>query len=102
LRVKDKFGDNGISGLAIVHFKDNVADLDTFLLSCRVLGRNIEQDFLSEILRILKDETNVTVFEGKYVKTLKNGQVSDFFDNIGFQLTRDAVDFKTYSLDINL
>src|SRR5690606_26246470 len=48
--VRDKFGDNGITGFCIVNYSEKrLATIDTLLMSCRILGRNIEFQFLEEV-----------------------------------------------------
>jgi FkbH-like protein len=47
VRVRDRFGDNGIVGVVIVHDEEDVSDIDTFLLSCRVISRGVETSILS-------------------------------------------------------
>ena len=50
LSVKDKFGDSGITGLIIIKFENkSTVEIDSFLMSCRVLGKNIENEFLKVI-----------------------------------------------------
>ena len=46
LNLQDKFGDYGITGVCIVKVVGGIADVDTFLLSCRILGRYVEKVFL--------------------------------------------------------
>lgn len=83
LSVSDRFGDNGITGLIIVLKKGEKAVIDSFLLSCRILGKGIENIFLAEILSRLKTE-NIETVEGRYIPTLKNAQVADFYKKVGF------------------
>ena len=45
LSVSDRFGDFGITGVAILETDDSITSIDTFLLSCRILGRKIEEQF---------------------------------------------------------
>jgi FkbH-like protein len=73
--VADKFGDNGITGCVIVCG----SEIDTFLLSCRILGKGIEIAFANTIFGILKDMGS-NVITAKYIPTAKNMQVSDFYD----------------------
>ena len=47
VRVRDRFGDNGIVGVVIVHDGDDVSDIDSFLMSCRVISRGVETSILS-------------------------------------------------------
>lgn len=82
LAVKDRFGDNGITGLCLVTESGNI---DTFLMSCRVLGKQIEDVFLSEIFARLVN-ANKTQITAQYIPTLKNIQVSDFYDKNGLEV----------------
>jgi len=90
-KVVDKFGDMGIVGVVIV--KENV--IDTFLLSCRVLGRKIEE----KIIQIVQDEVGKRTLRGIYLKTAKNGQVEDLYDRLGFQIVYSDEKRKEYVLD---
>ncbi|KUO66289.1 MAG: hypothetical protein APF84_17820 [Gracilibacter sp. BRH_c7a] len=82
--VTDKFGDNGIVGVCIVNLAGVVAYIDTFLLSCRVLGRNIEYCLLSSIIHILekKDIQRIVAY---YIETPKNEANKDFYQIAGFK-----------------
>jgi FkbH-like protein len=83
--VSDKFGDNGITALAIVKIVGENANIDTFLMSCRILGRGVEKAFLSYIINKLY-EKGITTIEASYMPTEKNIQVNDFYENNGFEL----------------
>lgn len=83
LKVSDRFGDMGIVGTCILRFEGAVAIIDTLLLSCRALGRGIEQLFLREMLRAAFVRGARRVF-GQYLPTTKNAQVADFFPRLGF------------------
>jgi len=84
LSLKDKFGDSGIVGTCILHFKDNEAIFDSFLLSCRVLGRNVENVFITQALQVAKDR-GCTRAIGEYFATPKNAQVDSFYALQGFE-----------------
>jgi len=87
IRVSDCFGDNGISGVAIINSCGlNNWSIDTFLLSCRILSREIETAFLSQIIKILKSK-NGAVLYGEYIKTKKNDLVKNFYQDHGFVLS---------------
>jgi FkbH-like protein len=81
--LKDKYGDFGITGVSIVKLSDNKAYIDTMLMSCRVIGRNVEKKFIQLILEDLKSK-NIDEVNATYIKTQKNIQVEDFFEDIGF------------------
>ena len=83
IKLSDKFGDSGIVGTCILKYVDNEAIIDTFLLSCRVIGRGVEKIFLSEVLNLLKIR-GVDFAIGEYSPTKKNKQVEFFYKNQGF------------------
>jgi FkbH-like protein len=80
---EDKFGKEGIIGCAIVQIENEKTVIDTFLLSCRVLGRNVENDFLKYILLELKQK-GIKRVEGIYHATAKNSAAENFYVNNGF------------------
>ena len=85
-QTKDKFGDNGITGVYIVN--KNHADkewlIDTFLLSCRVMGRGIEDVMLGYILNKAKEEGVVKV-KAEFIPTKKNKPCEQLLPNFGFK-----------------
>ena len=85
-QVEDKFGDNGITGAFIVRKDNNSSewDIDTFLLSCRILGRGVEDAIMSFILNEAKKE-GVAKIKGQYIPTKKNKPCEDFLYNYGFK-----------------
>jgi len=85
LSVKDKFGDSGLTGAAVVSLVGNDAHIDNLFLSCRILGRKIENTFMEQILLSLKEESleNVTA---AYNKTPKNQLVENFYESVGFSV----------------
>jgi FkbH-like protein len=98
--VRDKYGDYGITGLAIIRLTGVTASVDTLLMSCRVLGRNIELRFIDEIVKNLLG-AGIVNLEGFYYKTLKNQQVELFFDKIGFNLIQTNTDQKKYLCELH-
>ena len=106
ISVADKFGDNGISGCIIVKPtpspspQEGKLEIDTFLLSCRILGKGIEMAFLKKILFFLKEAGIVSV-KADYYPTAKNVQVKDFYDRCGFLCVAEEADGKkAYVLDL--
>lgn len=83
LSVKDRFGDNGIVGLSIVEYANGTAVIDTFLMSCRVLGRRVEDAFLSVIAR-RASARGAERLRGQFIPTAKNQQVAAFYPARGF------------------
>lgn len=85
LSVKDRFGDNGITGAVLLRPIDGGYEIDSFLLSCRILGKGIEEVFLSGILNILRNR-GVKLVKASYIPTAKNMQVSGFYERTDFVL----------------
>lgn len=100
ISVRDKFGDNGITGAVILNLKDDKAFIDTLLLSCRILGKGIENAFIKTILNDLSAKGIVAV-EGQFIPTTKNGQVNDFYDRVGFDIRCESDGVKTYIMPLN-
>ena len=83
LSVADRFGDSGITGLAITVCEGPEAELETLLLSCRLLGRRVEDAFLAVLARRARDRGARTLV-GRYEPTERNRQVADFYAERGF------------------
>jgi FkbH-like protein len=101
--VSDKFGDSGLTGVAIV-VQDaqhpETAIIDSLLMSCRIIGRNIEYVFLNHIIQDIKARGYKKI-KASYVPTKKNAQVLSFYESRGFELLTTNTDgVKEYQLDI--
>lgn len=96
MSVSDKFGNNGITGCILV----DGTEIDSFLLSCRILGKGIEFAFLNSVLTLLRNRGVLQVV-AKFIPTAKNAQVADFYDHCGFSVTnQEEKGETTYSLDL--
>jgi len=93
VRLADKFGDLGMIGVVICRpsAKDRATwEVDTWLMSCRVLGRQVEQAMLSKVLGEAR-KAGVRRVVGTYIPTAKNGMVADHYGKLGFrQVDGDA------------
>jgi len=87
LRLVDRFGDNGTVGLAIARREGDDRILDTYLMSCRVLGRTVEQTFLSWLARRAR-AAGARRLVGLYAPTKKNEPFARFFESWGMRLER--------------
>ena len=83
-QIEDKFGDNGITGVFIIKKENSEWLIDTFLLSCRVMGRKVENAILDYILQKAK-ETGVNILKGEFIPTNKNTPSESFFSDYGFK-----------------
>ncbi|OMP79330.1 non-ribosomal peptide synthetase [[Flexibacter] sp. ATCC 35208] len=84
IHVRDRFGDYGFVGLLIREHREHELLLHSFLLSCRVLGRGIEQVILSELKNICQ-EKNVHVITAAFVETSRNAPIRQFLESWGKQ-----------------
>ncbi|MFA6401513.1 MAG: HAD-IIIC family phosphatase [Salinivirgaceae bacterium] len=85
LEYEDKFGKEGIVGEAIVEVSNNIAIIDTYLLSCRVIGKNVEYNFLREIGIFISEKfPEIETIRGCFIPTSKNILTKDFYLNAGF------------------
>jgi FkbH-like protein len=99
--VEDKFGDNGKVVVVILERKDNhIVELDTFLMSCRVMGKFIEDHILQFIENRLK-EGGYKEFRTFYRKTNRNEPVSNLFDRLKYQVNQSDETHKEYSKSLN-
>ncbi|MDO5341421.1 MAG: HAD-IIIC family phosphatase [Bacteroidia bacterium] len=95
--VADKFGDNGITGCIMV---TPDGEIDTFLLSCRILGKGIEVAFIKKILSLLKTDGQFFIC-AKYIPSLKNVQVKEFYEKCGFTCVSESKDgTKNYEIKL--
>lgn len=100
ISVADKFGDNGITGEIIVRTDGDVAEIDTFLLSCRILGKKIEHAFINAVLNKLKTQ-GIRHVKASFIPTAKNSQVAGFFDSLGFSLVKEQDGNKKYLFELS-
>ncbi len=86
-RLLDRFGDNGIIGLVIGKLNDDLdLDLDTWLMSCRVLGRQVEAAMLNAVVDRAR-RLGAVALVGTYRPTAKNAMVKDHYLRLGFEQT---------------
>ena len=89
LSVKDKFGDNGITVASIITFENDSADIDSFLLSCRILGRGVETAYIDFLINKLYDK-GIKTLTAHFILTQKNRQTEFFYEKNGFTLLRTS------------
>jgi FkbH-like protein len=83
--LEDKFGDNGMICVVILKEADQRSlFIDTWLMSCRVLKRGMENFVLNTIVRHAK-EAGYDFIKGEYIPTAKNEMVREHYSNLGFQ-----------------
>ena len=85
IRLADTFGDNGMISVLICRRIDDAWDIDTWLMSCRVLGRKVEQAVLAELVEQARAR-GVRRLVGSYLPTEKNKLVENHYEKLGFEL----------------
>tara|TARA_Y100000996_G_scaffold111653_1_gene82656 strand:- start:162 stop:1907 length:1746 start_codon:yes stop_codon:yes gene_type:complete len=83
-QVLDKFGDNGITGVYIIKKNDKSWLIDTFLLSCRIMGRGVENAILSQIL-LDAQKNGIDEIQAEFIPTQKNQPAENFLSDFGFK-----------------
>jgi FkbH-like protein len=91
-RLVDRFGDNGLISAMILlpdPQADDVLEIDTWVMSCRVFGRQLEWEAMNIAVETAR-RAGVRAFRATYLPTPKNGVVSDLYASLGFSLTHEA------------
>jgi FkbH-like protein len=83
-RYEDRLGDEGTIGLAVIDRREGV--LRNLLLSCRVIGRGVEDELLAFCLDLLREEGHRTA-EARFVASGRNEPASGFLESHGFVLS---------------
>ncbi|HWF20270.1 MAG TPA: HAD-IIIC family phosphatase [Verrucomicrobiae bacterium] len=86
--LKDRFGDNGLISVVILEILGNEFFVDTWLMSCRVLGRGVEEFVLNAIMAKAR-ERGIKRIIGEYLPTLKNKMVENHYLKMGFAVEAD-------------
>jgi FkbH-like protein len=97
IRLKDRFGDHGLISVVIAKKTVGTMEVDTWLMSCRVLKRQVEAEALNELVRLAKLR-GCTKIVGVYLHTAKNEMVCDFYGNMGFTLTVENENSREFEL----
>lgn len=84
VKLRDKFGDNGlISVVVLKKLGDREAAIDTWIMSCRVLKRDVEKFVLNELVKLCIED-DIHTLRGERIPTAKNVLVKDHYKNLGF------------------
>jgi FkbH-like protein len=100
VRVKDRFGDNGLVGVMITKSNGEVCEIDTMLLSCRVIGRTVETAMLGFLSDVSKS-AGVRELQGWFIPTKKNAPVRELFPSHGFAQIRSENEATLWSLNLS-
>jgi FkbH-like protein len=99
IRVRDRFGDHGVVGVAIAHDQGGQCEVDTFLLSCRVIGRTVETALLAHIAKCAA-ERGCRRIVGWFLPTRKNAPARDFYPQHQFELVEQNANGSLWAFDL--
>jgi FkbH-like protein len=94
INLRDKFGDFGLISVVMLVLDGATLEIDTFLMSCRVLQRGVEQLAMNRIFALAR-ELGASQVRGRYLPTAKNAMVKDFYQQFGFARVAGADDGAT-------
>ena len=92
--LTDKLGDNGLISVVILRQRPPVMEIDSWLMSCRVLGRGVEQYAMNQVVALAQARA-CEVLVGAYIPTAKNGMVNEFYQQFGFERGEEREDGAT-------
>jgi len=99
--LADRFGDSGLVSVVILRRDGDVLGVDSWVMSCRVLGRGVEQFVMNKVFEAARG-LGCRRVEGTYVPTAKNGMVREFYGGFGFERTAARDDgATTWSLAVD-
>lgn len=90
ISVADRFGDQGIVGLMIALEQNDALVIDSFLLSCRVIGRGVEEVLFCEAVRYGKTK-KLRSIHSEYIPSERNRLVEDFWRECGMEVKQTQV-----------
>ena len=100
IRLADRFGDNGIISVVIAEKAGEAWTIDTWLMSCRVLGRRVQEAALAHLAAAAASEGAKRLI-GRYIPSAKNRMVAGHYQSLGFTLIDTGTDGETeWRLDL--
>ena len=101
MNESDRFGDNGVTGTIFLEPLDDITvNIDSLLLSCRILGKGVEDAFVKTVLNLLRLDGYRRI-KAQYVPTAKNIQTADFYDKLGMTCIKTSPDgVKDYEMEL--
>ena len=100
-KLTDRFGDNGLISVVLGHQTADTLHMDLWLMSCRVLKRDMEIAMLDSLVEQARNR-NIRTILGYYIPSAKNGMVKDHYEKLGFNLVtvEEATNTTVWSLDV--
>jgi FkbH-like protein len=99
-KLDDKYGHNGLIAIIIGRIQNNVCHIELWLMSCRVLKRDMEYAMLDELVKQCT-EKGISKIVGYYYKSTKNNMVSNLYEKFGFILSETNSEGTIWKIDIS-
>ncbi len=99
VELSDSIGDNGIVALILAEYSDSTMRIDTWIMSCRVLNRRLEEMILKYLLEQARSHGCESLI-GEYIPTKKNTLVANLYPNLGFTLVSTGIEGSVYILKL--
>lgn len=99
LRLTDRYADNGVVGVAIATLDGQVCQIDSFLMSCRVIGRTVETALLAH-LAADAGQQGAKFLQGWFLGTKKNAPAREFYRDHGFEVAEQTAEGVLWKLDL--
>src|SRR5215469_16741555 len=99
IRIRDRFGDHGLVGVSITRDEGDACEIDSFLLSCGVVGRTVEPALLAHLVDQAAERGRKRLL-GWFLPTKKNVPAREFYKQHGFELTQQNGEGSLWSLDL--
>ena len=100
VRLRDRFGDNGMISCIVCRPVGDTWEIDTWLMSCRVLGRRVEAVVLDEIVTAAKNN-GVKALVGIFIPTGRNEMVREHYGKLGFVKIEESETSTVWRLDLD-
>ena len=100
VRLRDRFGDYGLISVVLGSMVDGALEIETWVMSCRVLGRQVEELILNEVVRRAL-ENKINSLKGVFIPTAKNALVKNLYTKLGFIEEDLREDGQVFSIDLN-
>jgi FkbH-like protein len=99
IRLRDRFGDNGVISVAIGRLESTTLHMDLWLMSCRVLKRDVELLMLDQLV-VAAHNAGATTLRGYFFRTPKNKMVSRLYESLGFTFASGTEDRSEWTLSL--
>ena len=99
MRVTDRYADNGLVAVAITRLEGEVCEIDTLLMSCRVIGRTVETALLARLAEDARTR-GAAKLQGWFLPTKKNAPAQDFYRDHGFAESTRTTEGTLWALDL--